>query len=155
MNLSMARVGEPRLQITRKNRVHCKTCDIKDPTQNINWVTPEGGGGLQLPQTALAGAAMTSILRHFGSGGSAGCRRRSSDHLRPGAGGSLSTGASTRGPRSSCDACRRACLARRNSRSKRSQRSDGSRADGPGRSDLPAKISAGEVDLNSMPGSCW
>jgi electron-transferring-flavoprotein dehydrogenase len=37
--------GNPRLQINAQNCVHCKTCDIKDPTQNINWVTPEGGGG--------------------------------------------------------------------------------------------------------------
>ena len=36
---------KPRLQINAQNCVHCKTCDIKDPTQNINWVTPEGGGG--------------------------------------------------------------------------------------------------------------
>ncbi|MBC2667475.1 4Fe-4S dicluster domain-containing protein, partial [Novosphingobium flavum] len=35
----------PRLQINAQNCVHCKTCDIKDPTQNIEWVTPEGGGG--------------------------------------------------------------------------------------------------------------
>ncbi|NBO18869.1 MAG: electron transfer flavoprotein-ubiquinone oxidoreductase [Proteobacteria bacterium] len=35
----------PRLQINAQNCVHCKTCDIKDPTQNIVWVTPEGGGG--------------------------------------------------------------------------------------------------------------
>jgi electron-transferring-flavoprotein dehydrogenase len=34
-----------RLQINFQNCVHCKTCDIKDPTQNIVWVTPEGGGG--------------------------------------------------------------------------------------------------------------
>ena len=34
-----------RLQINAQNCVHCKTCDIKDPTQNIIWVTPEGGGG--------------------------------------------------------------------------------------------------------------
>ena len=33
------------LQINAQNCVHCKTCDIKDPLQNINWVTPEGGGG--------------------------------------------------------------------------------------------------------------
>jgi len=33
------------LQINAQNCVHCKTCDIKDPTQNIVWVTPEGGGG--------------------------------------------------------------------------------------------------------------
>lgn len=36
---------EPRLQINAQNCIHCKTCDIKDPTQNIRWVTPEGGGG--------------------------------------------------------------------------------------------------------------
>jgi electron-transferring-flavoprotein dehydrogenase len=35
----------PRLQINAQNCVHCKTCDIKDPTQNINWVVPEGSGG--------------------------------------------------------------------------------------------------------------
>ena len=39
----------PRLQINAQNCVHCKTCDIKDPTQNINWVTPEGGGGPNYP----------------------------------------------------------------------------------------------------------
>jgi electron-transferring-flavoprotein dehydrogenase len=37
--------GQPRLQINAQNCVHCKTCDIKDPTQNIDWCTPEGGGG--------------------------------------------------------------------------------------------------------------
>ena len=37
--------GEPRLQINAQNCVHCKTCDIKDPTQNINWVVPQGGEG--------------------------------------------------------------------------------------------------------------
>ncbi len=37
--------SSPRLQINAQNCVHCKTCDIKDPTQNIVWVTPEGGGG--------------------------------------------------------------------------------------------------------------
>jgi len=42
-------VGEPRLQINAQNCVHCKTCDIKDPTQNINWVVPEGGGGPNYP----------------------------------------------------------------------------------------------------------
>jgi electron-transferring-flavoprotein dehydrogenase len=41
--------GEPRLQINAQNCVHCKTCDIKDPTQNIVWVTPEGGGGPNYP----------------------------------------------------------------------------------------------------------
>ncbi len=37
--------GAKRLQINAQNCVHCKTCDIKDPRQNIRWVTPEGGGG--------------------------------------------------------------------------------------------------------------
>ncbi len=37
--------GEKRFQINAQNCVHCKTCDIKDPSQNINWVVPEGGGG--------------------------------------------------------------------------------------------------------------
>ena len=39
----------PRLRINAQNCVHCKTCDIKDPTQNIHWVTPEGGGGPNYP----------------------------------------------------------------------------------------------------------
>jgi electron-transferring-flavoprotein dehydrogenase len=38
-------VDGPRLQINAQNCVHCKTCDIKDPTQNIHWVTPQGGEG--------------------------------------------------------------------------------------------------------------
>jgi electron-transferring-flavoprotein dehydrogenase len=37
--------GQPRFQINAQNCVHCKTCDIKDPSQNITWVCPEGGGG--------------------------------------------------------------------------------------------------------------
>ncbi|MVW59436.1 FAD-binding protein [Massilia sp. NEAU-DD11] len=41
--------GKDRLQINAQNCVHCKTCDIKDPTQNIVWVTPEGGGGPNYP----------------------------------------------------------------------------------------------------------
>ena len=40
---------ERRLQINAQNCVHCKTCDIKDPTQNIVWVAPEGGGGPNYP----------------------------------------------------------------------------------------------------------
>ncbi|MBN8930143.1 MAG: electron transfer flavoprotein-ubiquinone oxidoreductase [Rhodospirillales bacterium 69-11] len=44
-----AEEGQPRLQINAQNCVHCKTCDIKDPTQNIDWVTPEGGGGPNYP----------------------------------------------------------------------------------------------------------
>ena len=39
----------PRFQINAQNCVHCKTCDIKDPSQNINWVTPEGLGGPNYP----------------------------------------------------------------------------------------------------------
>jgi electron-transferring-flavoprotein dehydrogenase len=41
--------ANPRLQINAQNCVHCKTCDIKDPTQNIVWVSPEGGGGPNYP----------------------------------------------------------------------------------------------------------
>ncbi len=41
--------SNPRLQINAQNCVHCKTCDIKDPTQNIKWVVPEGGGGPNYP----------------------------------------------------------------------------------------------------------
>ncbi|MBI2585865.1 MAG: electron transfer flavoprotein-ubiquinone oxidoreductase [Rhodospirillales bacterium] len=41
--------GQRRLQINAQNCVHCKTCDIKDPTQNIRWVVPEGGGGPNYP----------------------------------------------------------------------------------------------------------
>jgi electron-transferring-flavoprotein dehydrogenase len=43
------RTGTPRLQINAPNCVHCKTCDIKDPEQNIDWVVPEGGGGPNYP----------------------------------------------------------------------------------------------------------
>jgi len=41
--------GHEQLQINAQNCVHCKTCDIKDPTQNIVWVTPQGGGGPNYP----------------------------------------------------------------------------------------------------------
>jgi electron-transferring-flavoprotein dehydrogenase len=41
--------SDPRFQINGQNCVHCKTCDIKDPAQNITWVTPEGGGGPNYP----------------------------------------------------------------------------------------------------------
>ena len=41
--------GDKRFQINAQNCVHCKTCDIKDPAQNINWVVPEGGGGPNYP----------------------------------------------------------------------------------------------------------
>ena len=39
----------PRLRINAQKCVHCKTCDIKDPTQNIDWSVPEGGGGPNYP----------------------------------------------------------------------------------------------------------
>ena len=41
--------GSPRFQINAQNCVHCKTCDIKEPSQNINWVAPEGAGGPNYP----------------------------------------------------------------------------------------------------------
>ena len=41
--------AEPKLQINAQNCIHCKTCDIKDPSQNIRWVTPEGAGGPNYP----------------------------------------------------------------------------------------------------------
>ena len=44
-----ADTGQPRLQINAQNCVHCKTCDIKDPTQNITWVVPQGGEGPTYP----------------------------------------------------------------------------------------------------------
>ena len=40
---------DPRFVINAQNCVHCKTCDIKDPAQNITWVPPEGGGGPNYP----------------------------------------------------------------------------------------------------------
>ncbi len=49
MNSSGEEEGNPSLVINAQNCVHCKTCDIKDPTQNIEWVTPEGGGGPNYP----------------------------------------------------------------------------------------------------------
>jgi electron-transferring-flavoprotein dehydrogenase len=47
--VQQAETGEPYLQINAQNCVHCKTCDIKDPEQNIDWVVPEGGGGPNYP----------------------------------------------------------------------------------------------------------
>jgi electron-transferring-flavoprotein dehydrogenase len=46
---SAAENGSERLVINAQNCVHCKTCDIKDPTQNIVWRPPEGGGGPNYP----------------------------------------------------------------------------------------------------------
>jgi electron-transferring-flavoprotein dehydrogenase len=47
--VQQAATGVPQLQINAQNCVHCKTCDIKDPEQNIDWVVPEGGGGPNYP----------------------------------------------------------------------------------------------------------
>lgn len=47
--LTNAETGEKSLKINAQNCVHCKTCDIKDPCQNINWVPPQGGGGPNYP----------------------------------------------------------------------------------------------------------
>jgi electron-transferring-flavoprotein dehydrogenase len=47
--LQDAETGARRLQINAQNCVHCKTCDIKDPTQNIDWTVPQGGGGPNYP----------------------------------------------------------------------------------------------------------
>ena len=41
--------SDPRFVVNAQNCVHCKTCDIKDPAQNINWIPPEGGGGPNYP----------------------------------------------------------------------------------------------------------
>ena len=41
--------GDPKFLINAQNCIHCKTCDIKDARQNINWVVPEGGGGPNYP----------------------------------------------------------------------------------------------------------
>ena len=50
MNWSYDEAGGARnSQINAQNCVHCKTCDIKDPKQNITWVPPEGGGGPNYP----------------------------------------------------------------------------------------------------------
>lgn len=43
--------GGKKLQINAQNCLHCKTCDIKDPSQNITWVVPQGGGGPQYAST--------------------------------------------------------------------------------------------------------
>jgi hypothetical protein len=53
---------DPRLVINAQNCVHCKTCDIKDPTQNIDWKTPEGGGGPNYPGGMLDSTKPVSAL---------------------------------------------------------------------------------------------
>ena len=52
--------GQPRYVINAQNCVHCKTCDIKDPNQNINWVPPEGGGGPELSEYVIVAAPVPS-----------------------------------------------------------------------------------------------
>ena len=59
--------GKPRLQINAQNCVHCKTCDIKDPTQNIDWVTPEGGGGTELSRRDVERVNALGTARRFKS----------------------------------------------------------------------------------------
>ena len=54
----------PALQINAQNCVHCKTCDIKDPSQNIQWVTPEGGGG-QITPICRHKMAFLNITAHI------------------------------------------------------------------------------------------
>ncbi|KIH50748.1 hypothetical protein ANCDUO_19170, partial [Ancylostoma duodenale] len=71
--------SEMRLQINAQNCIHCKTCDCKDPTQNINWVTPEGGEGPKYSGIhAFAGqlGVYDVLLRvEHSVGGSEGARR--------------------------------------------------------------------------------
>src|SRR5690606_22541362 len=59
--------GDPRFVINFQNCVHCKTCDIKDPSQNINWTTPQGGDGPNYPNMCRSGAA--AGLRRGGEAG--------------------------------------------------------------------------------------
>jgi len=47
--LTDEKTGDKKFQINAQNCVHCKTCDIKDPSQNINWTVPEGAGGPNYP----------------------------------------------------------------------------------------------------------
>ena len=55
--------SDPKLQINSQDYGHCKTCDIKDPTQNIVWVTPEGGGGPELPEYVTHRVSIVVALR--------------------------------------------------------------------------------------------
>ena len=59
---SSAAAGEPQFRINAANCVHCKTCDIKDPAQNITWVPPEGGAGPELLRN-VAAPADRGVLR--------------------------------------------------------------------------------------------
>ena len=57
--------GQPRYVINAQNCVHCKTCDIKDPNQNINWVPPEGGGGPELSEYVIVAGTRRLVLRRI------------------------------------------------------------------------------------------
>ncbi len=64
--------NEPKLQINAQNCIHCKTCDIKDPSQNIRWVTPEGLAGQITrtckPKSKPAELSAGLLVHHYGSG---------------------------------------------------------------------------------------
>ena len=74
------RAAASRFQINAQNCVHCKTCDIKDPNQNITWVTPEGGGGPNYVEHVRrrrlrAASGAERQRRHHASVGAAGLAR--------------------------------------------------------------------------------
>ncbi len=75
--------GSPRLQINAQNCVHCKTCDIKDPTQNINWVVPEGGGGPNYPEHVIALLPSSPLALAARRAGASGRVRRCRPMSRP------------------------------------------------------------------------
>src|SRR5690606_33799463 len=54
--------GSKRFQINAANCVHCKSCDIKDPSQNITWVTPEGGSGPNYPNMKLVSEYVIQLI---------------------------------------------------------------------------------------------
>ena len=55
--------GEKKFQINAQNCVHCKTCDIKDPSQNINWITPEGAPSGVIQFMFCEGSFMSQVLQ--------------------------------------------------------------------------------------------
>ena len=57
-----AESGGERLQVNAQNRVHCKACNINDPTQNVAWITPEGGGGLAAVRALKAQAPKLIVV---------------------------------------------------------------------------------------------
>ncbi|CAJ0941805.1 unnamed protein product, partial [Mesorhabditis belari] len=81
---SESNANEKRLQINAQNCIHCKTCDIKDPTQNINWVTPQGGEGPKyngIHQAIRLGPAGANRKQKFRTSGSLEDRPRLSTLL--------------------------------------------------------------------------